>query len=143
MIRKTVLSALVFFLLIPSLVAGDEAEVEAAERAWAKAIEQKDYTTLEKVLADNLYYSHSNFYVDTKRSFINNLKSGRARYWEIQSLEVNVLDGKTALAMAVAESQTKRSDGSRRRDLLKTLNVYRKNNGQWQMTAHQSAQKPN
>jgi len=141
---KIFLLILVLFPLIPFLAASDEAAVEAAERAWAKAMEENDFETLEKLLADDLYYSHSNFLEDTKRSYIDNLKTGKARYYvlDIQSLEVQILDENTALAMAVAEYQTKAADGSRQKHILKTLHVYRKNNGQWQMTAHQSARKP-
>jgi ketosteroid isomerase-like protein len=144
MIRKTIPFALVVLAVVSSALAGEEAAVEAAERAWAKAMEENDFETLERVLADDLYYSHSNFIEDTKRSYIDNLKSGKARYYvlDIQSLKVQQLDDKTALTMAVAEYQTKAPDGSRQTSILKTLHVYRKNQGQWQMTAHQSARKP-
>jgi ketosteroid isomerase-like protein len=144
MIRKTVLFAFAVLLFTPFLVAGEEAAVEAAERAWAEAMEENDFDTLERVLADDLYYSHSNFLEDSKRSYIDNLKSGKARYYvlDIQSLEVMLLDDKTALTKGVAEYQTKAPDGSRQTSVLKTLHVYRKNNGQWQMAAHQSAKKP-
>jgi uncharacterized protein (TIGR02246 family) len=144
MIQKTGFFILVVLTLTPFLAAGEEAAVEAAERAWAKAMEENDFNTLEKVLADDLYYSHSNFLEDTKRSYIDNLKTGKARYYvlDIQSIDVQVLDDKTALSMAVAEYQTKSPDGSRQTSILKTLHVYRKNNGQWQMMAHQSAKKP-
>ena len=129
---------------MPVLFAGEEAAVEAAERAWAQAMENNDFETLERVLAHDLYYSHSNFLEDNKRAYIDNLKSGKARYYvlDIQSLEVMLLDEKTALTKAVAEYQTKAPDGSRQTSILKTLHVFRKNNGQWQMVAHQSAKKP-
>lgn len=126
------------------LGAGEEGAVEAAERAWAKAMMENDFPKLEEILADDLYYSHSNFAEDTKRSYIDNLKSGKARYWvlDIQSLNVRMLDARTALVSAVAEYQTKAPDGSRQTSILKTLHVYRKNDGRWQLTAHQSARKP-
>jgi len=144
MIHKTISFVFAVLMFMPFLVAGEEASVEAVERAWAKAMEENDFETLERLLADDLYYSHSNFLEDSKRSYIDNLKSGKARYYvlDIQSLRVQLLDDITALAMAVAEYQTKAPDGSRQKSILKTLHVYRKNNGQWQMTAHQSARKP-
>ena len=76
--------------------------------------------------------------------YSQNLRSGKSRYYvlDIQSLRVQLLDDNTALTMAVAEYQTKAPDGSRQTSVLKTLHIYRKNNGQWQMTAHQSAKKP-
>ena len=144
MIKRTVLFTLAVLISMPILLAGEEDAVAAAERAWAQAMEDNDFATLEKVLADDLYYSHSNFLEDTKREYIDNLKTGKARYYvlDIQSLEVMLLDEKTALTKAVAEYQTKSPDGSRQTSILKTLHVFRKNNGEWQMVAHQSAKKP-
>ncbi|MGW8178442.1 MAG: nuclear transport factor 2 family protein [bacterium] len=144
MIQKIIPFFIASLLFVPFLVAGEEAAVEAVERTWAKAMEENDFETLERVLADDLYYSHSNFLEDSKQSYIGNLKSGKSRYYvlDIQSLRVRLLDNNTALTMAVAEYQTKAPDGSRQTSILKTLHVYRKNNGQWQMTAHQSAKKP-
>jgi len=143
MTKKILPITLVAVMFTPCLWAGEEAAVEEAEREWARAMEENDFETLERVLADDLYYSHSNFLEDSKRSYIDNLKSGKARYYvlDIQSLRVQLLDGKTALTMAVAEYQTKAPDGSRQTSILKTLHVYRKNHGQWQMAAHQSARK--
>jgi uncharacterized protein (TIGR02246 family) len=144
MMKQFASVAFVLFISVPFLVASEEAAVEAVEMAWAQAMEDNDFATLEKVLADDLYYSHSNFLEDTKRSYIDKLKSGEARYYvlDTQSIRVKILDEKTALSMAVAEYQTKAPDGSRQKSILKTLHVYRKNNGQWQMIAHQSAKKP-
>ena len=144
MIQKSISTTLVLLMFTPFLAAGEEAAVDAVERAWAKAMEENDFETLERVLADDLYYSHSNFLEDSKRSYIDKLKSGEARYYvlDTQSLRVRLLDDNTALTMAVAEYQTKAPDGSRQESILKTLHIYRKNNGQWQMTAHQSARKP-
>ncbi len=132
-------------LLASALFGADAAgEVEAAERAWAKAVVANDFDALEKLLADDLYYSHSNFAVDTKRRYIDALKSGKARYYaiDLDSTEVRLLDDRTALAMSVGRYETKAADGSRQEATLKTLHVFRKHQGQWQLVAHQSARKP-
>jgi ketosteroid isomerase-like protein len=127
-----------------AMAAGDEAAVETAEKAWATGVVKNDYALLEKVLADDLYYSHSSGAEDTKRSYIDKLKSGEARYYgvEFKSLKVRVLDAKTALAMHIAVYTTKTSDGGKQALNLKALHVYRNNGGQWQLTAHQSARMP-
>ena len=144
MITKTVLITLAIILSSLAFGADEKAAVEATERAWAKAVVSNDFPALEKILADDLYYSHSNFLEDTKRTYIDNLKSGKARYYvlDIQKLNVRMIDDRTALVGAVAEYQTKAADGSRHTSILKTLHVFRKNDGQWQLTAHQSARKP-
>ena len=144
MIRRIVLILLLITLSTVVFAADEKAAVEAAERAWAKAVVGNDYPTLEKILADDLYYSHSNFLEDTKRDYIDKLKSGKARYYvlDIEKLHVRIIDDRTALVGAVSEYQTKSPDGSRQTSILKTLHVYRKNDGVWQLTAHQSARKP-
>ena len=144
MIRRIVLIVLFITLSTVAFAADEKAAVEAAERAWAKAVVGNDYPALEKILADDLYYSHSNFVEDTKRSYIDNLKSGKARYYvlDIETLKVRMIDDRTALVGAVSEYQTKAPDGSRQTSILKTLHVFRKNGGLWQLTAHQSARKP-
>jgi ketosteroid isomerase-like protein len=144
MIRRIALILLLITFSTAALAADEKAAVEAAERAWAKAVVGNDYPSLEKILADDLYYSHSNFLEDTKRDYIDKLKSGKARYYvlDIEKLKVWIIDDRTALVGAVAEYQTKAPDGSRQTSILKTLHVFRKNDGVWQLTAHQSARKP-
>lgn len=144
MIRKTLLVILLVIVSSLAFGADEKTAVEATERAWAKAVVGNDYPALERILADDLYYSHSNFLEDTKRTYIDNLKSGKARYYvlDIQKLQVRMIDDRTALVGAVSEYQTKAADGSRQTSILKTLHVFRKNDGQWQLTAHQSAKKP-
>jgi ketosteroid isomerase-like protein len=141
--RSLVLIA-VFVSSLALASAQDEADVKKAETDWAKAVVANDYDMLEGILADDLYYSHSNFLVDTKRSYIDALKSGKARYYAIDadSTSVQVLDARTALAMTIAVYETKTPDGSRQKATLKTLHVFRKNGSRWQLTAHQSARKP-
>jgi len=144
MMRKMVIALFLVIVASPVLLAGEEEAVVAAERAWAAATVANDYAALENILADDLYYSHSNFLEDTKRSFIDNLKSGKARYFaiDIDTVKARLLDEKTALAMAVSRFETKAPDGSRQKVTLKTLHVFTKNQGKWQLTAHQSAKKP-
>jgi uncharacterized protein (TIGR02246 family) len=142
--KKTLLFVAVLFAASVVALAQDEAAVRKAEAEWAKAVVANDFNTLESIFADDLYYSHSDFHVDTKRSYIDALKSGKARYYAVdaESTRVQVLDDRTALAMTVAVYVTKAADGSRQTAQLKTLHVFRKNNGHWQLTAHQSARKP-
>jgi ketosteroid isomerase-like protein len=144
--RPGFFGSIVLTLLLTGLIMAqpNTAAIVDAERTWAKAVVENDFETLERVLADDLYYSHSNFLEDTKRSYIDKLKSGEARYYvlDIESTKVQLVDEKTALAMSVAVYETKGTDGERHKATLKTLHVFRKNDGHWQLTAHQSARKP-
>ena len=83
----------------------DEAKaVEEAERGWATGVAKNDFALLEKVLADDLTYTHSTGAVDTKATYIGNLKSGKSRYLsvEYEQLKVQVLSKDAAIAICRA-----------------------------------------
>lgn len=135
-------------LLILTLAAGlavaDEKAVEAAERAWGAGVVAKNYPVLEKVLADDLIYSHSNGVVDTKRSYIDALKSGKAEYYQVnyESIRVKMIDATTAMAFCRAFFQTKAPDGGKQDMVLALLHVFKKKGADWQLIGHQSARLP-
>jgi hypothetical protein len=57
-----------------------EAEATAAEDARYAAQMKGDVAALEKLLANDLAYTHSNAAVDNKKAFIDALRSGTTRY---------------------------------------------------------------
>lgn len=135
-------------LLLVTLAAGlamaDEKAIETAERAWGAGVVAKNYPVLEKVLADDLIYSHSNGLVDTKRSYIDALKSGKAEYYQInyESVRVKMVDATTAMAFCRAFFQTKAPDGAKQDMVLAFLHVFKKKGADWQLVGHQSARMP-
>ncbi|HAX41455.1 MAG: nuclear transport factor 2 family protein [Bryobacteraceae bacterium] len=130
--------------LAAGLALADEKSIETAERAWASGVTGKNYPVLEKVLANDLIYSHSNGLVDTKKSYIDALKTGKAEYYQInyESIRVKMLDANTAMAFCRAFFQTKAADGSKQEMVLAFLHVFRKNGNDWQLVGHQSARMP-
>lgn len=130
--------------LAAGLALADEKSIETAERAWATGVTGKNYPVLEKVLANDLIYSHSNGLVDTKKSYIDALKTGKAEYYQInyESIRVKMLDANTAMAFCRAFFQTKAADGSKQEMVLAFLHVFRKNGNDWQLVGHQSARMP-
>lgn len=122
----------------------DQTAVEKAERAWGAAMMKNDYAALNKLMADDLIYRHSNGLVDTKQSYVDALKSGKSAYYSITYDEIKVkdLDANTALAFCKATFVTKAADGSKQTMPLLLLHVFRKNSGEWQLVAHQSARVP-
>jgi len=119
-------------------------EVEKAERDWGAAMMKNDFTALDKLMSDDLTYRHSNGLVDTKKSYVDALKSGRSRYYEINFQEVTVkpVDARIALVFSKAIYVTKAADGSKQEMALLTLHVFRKSAVGWQLLAHQSARPP-
>jgi uncharacterized protein (TIGR02246 family) len=122
----------------------DEAKaVEEAERGWARGVTTNDFALLEKVLAPDLVYTHSNGLVDTRDSYIESLRSGKSRYLKVEygDIKVRLLTPDIATANCRALIVTLQQ-GKENPMHLALLHVFKKNGGQWQMVAHQSARLP-
>lgn len=134
----------VLFLCAAALPAADEAKaVEEAERGWARGVTTNDFALLEKVLAPDLVYTHSNGLVDTRDSYIESLRSGKSRYVKVEysDIKVRLLTPDIATANCRALIVTLQQ-GKENPLNLALLHVFKKNRGQWQMVAHQSARLP-
>ena len=144
MIRRTISLTSLTLAACFALVAADEAKaVEQAERDWAKGITSQDYALLEKVLGDDLTYTHSTGARDTKKSYIDSMKSGAQKYVALDFVELNVhmLDKNSAyvISRAKVKSVTK---GVSSEPTLSLLHVFARRQGRWQLVAHQSARLP-
>ncbi len=120
------------------LASGQELEIRAAERAWAKAITTKDAAALNKLLGNELIYAHATGTVDTKAEYISKITSGRQQYdgAEHQSMVVK-LYGNTAVAHARVHLWGANPSG-KFDDQLMMLHVWLKTGGAWQLVAHQT-----
>ena len=132
----------IFLFLFAAAVmsAADPAEaVKQADKDWGTGVTTPDFALLEKVLGDDLIYTHSNGNSDTKKTYIESLKSGKAKYFEVnhESMEVR-LYGKFAVLTARIGVKTL-SNGQPTPMKMSILHVYEKRKGQWQLIAHQSA----
>ena len=56
------------------------------------AMAEKDIATLQKVLADDLIYTHSSARLDTKASLIGNMQSGATVYTAVEPSDVVAQD---------------------------------------------------
>ncbi|MBL8227594.1 MAG: nuclear transport factor 2 family protein [Bryobacterales bacterium] len=121
------------------LAASPEADVEAAEKAWAKATTTNDYATLEKVIAPEMVYTHSNGEADSKQLFIDNLKNNVRKYHDIvyDKMSVKVV-GNTAIVNVTGMLKVT-TRGTRGEVKVCFLHVFVKRGGAWQLLAHQSA----
>jgi hypothetical protein len=61
----------------------DEKAVLAAQRQYADAMVKGDTATLEKLLADDLSYTHSNVLMETKADVLKAISSGKTKYKSI------------------------------------------------------------
>ena len=82
-------SILVLSLLAAPVFAGsakpdDEKAVLAAEKQYADAMLKRDAAPLEKLLADDLEYTHSSVLIQSKADVIDGIKSGKTNYKAIE-----------------------------------------------------------
>lgn len=135
--------AVLFFCAAAAWAADEAKAIEEAERGWARGVTTNDFALLEKVLAPDLVYTHSNGLVDSRASYIESLRSGKTRYLKVEysELKVRQITPDVALthcrALVVTLQQGKEVPMN-----LALLHVFKKNGGQWQMVAHQSARLP-
>ena len=64
-------------------------EVNALELKRFEAQVKKDYVALDKILSDELIYTHSSGKVDGKESYVQSIKDGKSIYDAIESKEMN------------------------------------------------------
>ncbi|WP_266368026.1 nuclear transport factor 2 family protein [Tellurirhabdus rosea] len=129
------------FLLVTTFVfaqSADEKAVMAAEKQRFEAQVAKNYDVLNKVLADDLIYTHSNGNQDTKQSYIQSIKDGKSKYdaIDVQEMKVRVY-GNTAIINGVCLIKAA-NNGETINTRLRYTDVYVKKGNQWQMAAWQS-----
>ena len=145
-IMKTKSILLLFTLLIatapPFATAQSSSDVEQAvlrlEQERVEAMIKGDLATLDRILADDFIYTHSNARVETKPQLLEALKSGAFKYEEMKHSDVKaqvfsdtvVLRGKSDLKI--------KANNLPLAFQIRFLAVYIKANGRWQMTTWQS-----
>jgi ketosteroid isomerase-like protein len=123
-------------------MAGNGETVIALDKKRMDAMASKDIATLEKVLADDLIYTHSSARLDTKQSLIGNMQSGATVYSSVVPSDVKAQDlGDSVVLTGVA--RIKVSSGGKAMDFgVRFTDVYAKRGGGWQMVAWQSTKLP-
>jgi hypothetical protein len=134
--------ALLAAIAAPAAAQSPIDEAKAAEKKRFELTVAKDYAGLDKLLADDLIYVHSNGNVDNEKTFLASLTSGRSTYKKIEPTSMNArllgefvfIDGR-AKVLVESNGQTNDLD-------LTYLDVWAKRNGTWQMVHWHSARMP-
>ena len=64
-----------------------------------------DYAALDRLLADDLTYTHSTAKVDTKATYLELLLSGRTRYQSLEPADVQIrIYGTTGVVTGICEA---------------------------------------
>src|SRR5713226_7816819 len=131
MIRLTA----VLFVMAVVMFGADPADgVREASAGWRLAAIQKDAAGLQRYLAYDLAYSHSNGKTQGKAEYVAAV-IGSGKYESFTDSETKIsVYGQAAVLRGFVD--VKVADQAAYR--VHTLEVYVQNNGQWQMAAHQS-----
>jgi hypothetical protein len=122
--------------------AGAEQAVLKADNARFAAMLKADAAALEKLLADELSYTHSNAAVQDKKAFIDDIKTGKIKY-----LTIDVTDQKARVYgnMAIvtgAASVHVIQNGNDLTIKIRYTDAHINRAGAWQMVAWQSTRLP-
>jgi ketosteroid isomerase-like protein len=126
-----------FSLLAFSLFAVDpEQAVREASESWRQAIIKQEEAALQRVLADDLSYSHASGKTQNKAEYIAAVTKGPANFESFTESDTKIrVYGKAAVLTGYVDVKTVGRDSYR----VRTLEVYVENNGRWQLAAKQSA----
>ena len=123
-------------------MAGNGPTVIDLDRKRMQAMAAKDVATLEALLADDLVYTHSSARLDTKRSLIEGMTSGKTVYTSVEPSDVKAQDLGTAVVLTGIARIKVTSGGKAMEFGVRFMDVYAKRNDRWQMVAWQSTRLP-
>jgi len=123
-------------------MAGNGQTVVDLDRKRMQAMATKDVATLETLIADDLVYTHSSARLDTKRSLIDGMVSGKTVYTAVEPSDVKAQDlGDTVVLTGVAQIKVT-VNGTPNAFGVRFTDVYARRNGRWQMVTWQSTRLP-
>jgi ketosteroid isomerase-like protein len=112
------------------------------DRRRMQAMAHKDIATLNAVLSDDLVYTHSTARLDTKKSLIENMESGRTVYTGVEPSDVKAQDLGSAVVLTGTARIHVMSNGKPNSFGVRFTDVYVNKGGEWQMVAWQSTRLP-
>ena len=114
----------------------------AAQSARFTAMVDADVDTLRGLLADELTYTHTTGWMETKAGFLKTVASGKIDYQEIDAREISVrVHEDTAIMTGLAEVVGAK-DGRAAEFTIRFLEVARRTDDGWQLLAWQSVRLP-
>ena len=129
-------AATLFFAIACAAFAADPSDlVREAANGWTQAAVKQDATGLKRYMADDLQYAHAGGQTQTRDQYVAAVTNGPAHYESFTFTDVKIkVYGKAAVLTGFVDVKMVGQDAFR----VRTLQVYTENNGQWQMSAHQS-----
>jgi ketosteroid isomerase-like protein len=105
------------------------------DRKRMNAMAQKDIATLQALLSDDLVYTHSTARLDTKKSLIEAMESGRTVYTGVEPSDVKAQDLGSAVVLTGTARIHVLSNGKPNSFGVRFTDVYANKGGEWQMVS--------
>lgn len=117
--------------------------IKTVDRQRLDAMVKGDATLLERMLGEDLTYTHTTGAVDTKATFLASLRAGMLRYLEIQLDGVEVRIYADAVAVVTGRVDLRVAlDGKEAAFPARFTSVYAKRHDCWLLVAWQSTRLP-
>jgi len=120
-----------------------EEEVRAVEVRRFKAMTEQDTAALDRILSDDLSYTHSSAQVDNKAQFISSIRSGELKYASIVPSDLKVRFHSSAAVVTGRAAIRAEVRGQPMTMELRFTDTYAFQDGRWQMVAWESTRMPN
>jgi hypothetical protein len=117
---------------------GNAGKIIELDRQRMTAMAKKDYAALDRIIADDLIYTHSSARLDTKKSLIGAMESGATVYTAVEPSEVVAQDLGDAVVLTGVAAISVVSAGTPNSFRVRFIDVYANRGGQWQMVTWQS-----
>ena len=115
-----------------------ETEIRDLQTRRLRAMTEADVPALQRLLADDLIYTHASGWRQTKAEFLASIRSGELLYHSFTSDDLNVRGyGNMVLVTGRAAAKV-RAKGQELNVSLLYLEAYVKQDGRWQLVAWQS-----
>jgi hypothetical protein len=119
-------------------MAGNAAKIIELDRQRMAAMAEKDIAVLQKLLSDDLIYTHSSARLDTKQSLIGAMESGATVYTAVEPSDVTAQDLGDVVVLTGVAAISVTSGGKANSFRVRFTDVYADKGGQWQMVTWQS-----
>ena len=119
-------------------MAGNAQTVIDLDRQRMAAMGSKDIAALNRLIADDLIYTHSSARIDTKQSLIGAMESGATVYAAVEPSNVVAQDLGSAVVLTGEAAIAVNSGGKAMSFRVRFVDVWANRNGAWQMVTWQS-----
>ena len=138
--KKLLFVSLVLFLFNSSFAQIDSIDLKNAMQQLDKALLQKDEVVLKSILHKEVSYGHSNGWIQSKDDILNDFKSGKLTYNNIQNNSSAIV--KISEKYATVKTNTNAEgvvNGTEFKLTLHIMQFWVKTKKGWQLIARQSA----